>query len=73
VAPWATSKDGIIRRFSSEVNDDLRRFFARACFRPDDAAALLGISAKTMTKLAAEACPGAEAKRGRRRRKPLPR
>lgn len=37
------------------------------------AAALLGVSAKTMTNLVAKACPGTVAKRGRRRRKPLPR
>jgi DNA-binding NtrC family response regulator len=37
------------------------------------AAALLGVSQKTMTKLAAEARPGTVAKRGRRPRKPLPR
>jgi transcriptional regulator with GAF, ATPase, and Fis domain len=37
------------------------------------AAALLGVSPKTMTKLAAEARPGTVAKRGRRPRKPLPR
>jgi len=36
-------------------------------------AALLGVSAKTMTKLAADACPEQQAKRGRRRRMPLPR
>jgi DNA-binding NtrC family response regulator len=37
------------------------------------AAALLGVSPKTMTKLAAEARPGTVARRGRRPRKPLPR
>lgn len=37
------------------------------------AADLLGVSAKTMTKLAAEACPDTPATRGRHRKKPLPR
>lgn len=58
--------------------DDLRRDAVRRALTATEghygrAAALLGISAKTMTKLAAEACPGEQAKRGRRRRKPLPR
>ena len=53
--------------------DAVRRALAATDGHYGRAAALLGISAKTMTKLAAEACPGKEAKRGRRRRQPLPR
>jgi len=58
--------------------DELRRDAVRRALATTEghygrAAALLGVSAKTMTKLAAEACPGQPAKRGRRRRKPLPR
>jgi transcriptional regulator with GAF, ATPase, and Fis domain len=58
--------------------DELRRDAVRRALTATEghygrAAALLGISAKTMTKLAAEACPDKQAKRGRRRRKPLPR
>ena len=53
--------------------DAVRRALAATAGHYGRAAALLGVSAKTMTKLAAEACPGAVAKRGRRPRKPLPR
>jgi DNA-binding NtrC family response regulator len=58
--------------------DELRRDAVRRALVATDghygrAAALLGVSAKTMTKLAAEARPGTVAKRGRRPRKPLPR
>lgn len=58
--------------------DELRLDAVRRALTATDghygrAAALLGVSAKTMTKFAAEACPDAEAKRGRRRRKPVPR
>jgi DNA-binding NtrC family response regulator len=53
--------------------DAVRRALAATDGHYGRAAALLGVSAKTMTKLAAEACPGQHAKRGRRRRKPLPR
>jgi transcriptional regulator with GAF, ATPase, and Fis domain len=58
--------------------DELRRdAVCRALVATDGhygrAAALLGVSAKTMTKLAAEARPGAVAKRGRRPRNSLPR
>ncbi len=57
--------------------DELRRDAVRRALAVTEghygrAAALLGVSPKTMTKLAAEACPGQQAKRGRRR-KPLPR
>ena len=58
--------------------NELRRDAVRRALVATDghygrAAALLGVSPKTMTKLAAEARPGQQAKRGRRRRKPLPR
>jgi DNA-binding NtrC family response regulator len=58
--------------------DELRRDAVRRALAATEghygrAAVLLGISPKTMTKLAAEACPGQHAKRGRRRQKPLPR
>ena len=53
--------------------DAVRRALVATSGHYGRAAALLGVSAKTMTKFAAEACPDAEAKRGRRRRKPLPR
>lgn len=53
--------------------DAVRRALVATSGHYGRAAALLGISAKTMTKFVAEACPGAEAKRGRRRRKSLPR
>lgn len=58
--------------------DELRRDAVRRALTATDghfgrAAALLGVSAKTMTKYAAEAYPGKQAKRGRRRRKPVPR
>jgi DNA-binding NtrC family response regulator len=53
--------------------DAVRRALAATAGHYGRAAALLGVSAKTMTKLVAKACPGTVAKRGRRRRKPLPR
>jgi DNA-binding NtrC family response regulator len=53
--------------------DAVRRALVATAGHYGRAAALLGVSAKTMTKLAAEACPGTQAIRGRRRRKPLPR
>ncbi len=53
--------------------DAVRRALAATNGHYGRAAALLGVSAKTMTKFAAEAYPDKEAKRGRRRRKPLPR
>ncbi|MGB8853212.1 MAG: sigma-54 dependent transcriptional regulator [Pirellulales bacterium] len=53
--------------------DAVRRALAATAGHYGRAAALLGVSAKTMTKFAAEACPEQPAKRGRRRRKPLPR
>jgi transcriptional regulator with GAF, ATPase, and Fis domain len=53
--------------------DAVRRALAATAGHYGRAAALLGVSAKTMTKFVAEACPGAVAKRGRRPRKPLPR
>jgi DNA-binding NtrC family response regulator len=53
--------------------DAVRRALAATAGHYGRAAALLGVSAKTMTKFAAEARPGAVAKRGRRPRKPLPR
>ena len=53
--------------------DAVRRALAATAGHYGRAAALLGVSAKTMTKLVAEACPGTVAKRGRRPRKPLPR
>jgi len=58
--------------------EELRRNAVRRALAATDghygrAAELLGISAKTMTKLAAVALPERQAKRGRRRRKPLPR
>jgi DNA-binding NtrC family response regulator len=58
--------------------DELRRDAVRRALVATDghygrAAALLGVSAKTMTKFASEARPGTVAKRGRRPRKPLPR
>jgi len=53
--------------------DAVRRALDRTEGHYGRAAALLGVSAKTMTRLAAEACPGVVAKRGRRRRQPLPR
>jgi len=58
--------------------NELRRDAVRRALAATDghfgrAAALLGVSAKTMTKFAAEVYPGKQAKRGRRRRKPLPR
>jgi len=53
--------------------DAVRRALAATNGHYGRAAALLGVSAKTMTKCAAEAYPDKEAKRGRRRRKPLPR
>jgi hypothetical protein len=52
--------------------DAVRRVLAATNGHYGRAAALLGVSPKTMTKLVAEACPGQQAKRGRRR-KPLPR
>jgi transcriptional regulator with GAF, ATPase, and Fis domain len=53
--------------------DAVRRALAATAGHYGRAAALLGVSAKTMTKFAAEVCPEQQAKRGRRRRKPLPR
>jgi len=53
--------------------DAVRRALAATAGHYGRAAALLGVSAKTMTKFAAEARPGTVAKRGRRPRKPLPR
>lgn len=53
--------------------DAVRRALVATSGHYGRAAALLGVSAKTMTKFAAEACPDTVAKRGRRRRKPLPR
>lgn len=53
--------------------DAVRRALVATSGHYGRAAALLGVSAKTMTKLAAEACPDTVAKRGRRRRQPLPR
>lgn len=53
--------------------DAVRRALAATGGHYGRAAHLLGVSAKTMTKLAADACPEQQAKRGRRRRKPLPR
>jgi len=51
----------------------VRRALAATAGHYGRAAALLGVSARTMTKLVAEACPGTVAKRGRRPRIPLPR
>lgn len=53
--------------------DAVRRALAATAGHYGRAAALLGVSAKTMTRLAAAACPGERARRGRRRGKPLPR
>ncbi len=53
--------------------DAVRRALVATAGHYGRAAALLGVSQKTMTKLAAEARPGTVAKRGRRPRKPLPR
>jgi DNA-binding NtrC family response regulator len=53
--------------------DAVRRALVATSGHYGRAAALLGVSAKTMTKFAAEAYPDKQAKRGRRRRKPLPR
>ena len=53
--------------------DAVRRALGATSGHYGRAAALLGVSAKTMTKFAAEAYPDKQAKRGRRRRKPLPR
>jgi DNA-binding NtrC family response regulator len=53
--------------------DAVRRALAATAGHYGRAAALLGVSAKTTTKLVAPACPGKVAKRGRRPRKPLPR
>jgi DNA-binding NtrC family response regulator len=53
--------------------DAVRRALAATAGHYGRAAALLGVSAKTMTRLVAKACPGKVAKRGRRSRKPLPR
>jgi DNA-binding NtrC family response regulator len=53
--------------------DAVRRALAATAGHYGRAAALLGVSPKTMTKFAAEARPGTVAKRGRRPRKPLPR
>jgi hypothetical protein len=53
--------------------DAVRRAIVATSGHYGRAAALLGVSAKTMTKFAAEAYPDKQAKRGRRRRKPLPR
>ena len=54
-------------------HDAVRRALVATTGHYGRAAALLGVSAKTMTKLVAEACPERQAKRGRRRRMPLPR
>lgn len=53
--------------------DAVRRALVATSGHYGRAAVLLGVSAKTMTKFAAEACPETVAKRGRRRRKRLPR
>ena len=53
--------------------DAVRRALAATEGHYGRAASLLGVSAKTMTKLAAEACPGEVAARGRPPRRRLPR
>jgi len=73
--PTATAADPLVPVFNL---DELRRLAVRQALASTDghrgrAAALLGVSLNTMTRLAAEACPGVQAKAGRRRADAAPR